>query len=660
MKNLYLSLTFLLLSITLSAQPWQWSIRGGAVNAMQVPQEYNNVTHLETDQNGNVYILCKVGAAGLKIDNQPLVAYSDIGTGNTLDILLASYTASGQFRWAKVIGGSSNDHGQSLSVDNHGNVLVSGLAYSSTPNYTAVHFSTDTVLPQTYRNDTLKKNMFMVQYDSSGTFQWLRMPEPDTVSIPPLGPRENNSYPFRHTIDQSGSAHWLAYLRPGQFAWSGNNIISQEGDHIIKYNTAGQVTGHIKLNMNTNFFTQWAPLHILFAYNPILKQYYIGGTLNVQAQAPIVIGGDTISDPIYLAAFDSTGQVLWKIEGQSVPVNNCSINALSVDKDGSIFLAGTTSKGSSFAGHTFDSPVPALATPFIVKLDGAGNLLWANSAVPNAGSYGNALAINDSDVALTGYAGRLYWPGNTDTMRAVFNQGYDAFLARFDKTTGELITMDRAVTNFGGASYGNALAAGPAHTYYLGGNFSDQLYLGPDTMYKVGSQRSFFVSKYQCAVPEASYSFSATNSSHTLHLYYTGSPADSVAWLLDDGTRLLGDTVSHSYAAKGRYQVCVRAYFPCTKVTVCDSLDAGSIGLEEKLFSTLAIYPNPTSGTLHLNGLPKGSSFQLLNVSGHLVLAANFNQENETLDVAHLPKGMYLLQIQTTSGERWFSKIVKR
>lgn len=217
----------------------------------------------------------------------------------------------------------------------------------------------------------------------------------------------------------------------------------------------------------------------------------------------------------------------------------------------------------------------------------------------------------------------------------------------------------RAKTNFGGASFGHALAAGPENTYYLGGNFDMQLYLGPDSLYKIGSERSFFLTKYQCAVPEASFSYLGTNSTNTLHLAYSGAPADSIQWLLGDGTQAWGDTIHHSYSAKGNYRVCATAYFDCTDITVCDSLAAGSIGLSENLEMPVAVYPNPSKGKVQVSSLKAGEQLEIYNLAGKRLLTLEASTGIEELNLTPLPDGVYVLRF-TGKGRSAAIRLVKR
>ncbi|WP_417602129.1 T9SS type A sorting domain-containing protein [Owenweeksia hongkongensis] len=659
-KLLILTLFFSLFSTPLFAQ-WQWSIRGGAVNTMLRTTDYNNITDIQTDASGNVYILAKTGGAGLKVANQALTGYSSYGTYNSIDIVLSSFKADGTYRWSKVIGGHLYDFAYGLKLDQQGHVYVMGRIDNPGETmvgvpYTSVHFDTDTILPKIPIDalgidylDSLQQSMFLVQYDTTGTFNWLRMPEPDTTT------KNFGNFPFRIDVDNSGNVNWWCYLKAGEFRWANNNIITQEGMYILKYSPQGQVLGVTPLDMNVGDLQFWGLYGSAeFKINSTTGNYYIAGTND--GSTTISIGGTPVNSRMYLAAFSSNGQLLWKEE--SGGGDKGAINALSLDNAGNIYTSGFAQNSTTFGGYTFVSPTP-YASPFVSAFDSGGNHLWSNMAVVDAVSDSYGVAISDTEVAIAGYGSTLYWPSNTDSVITQPNQGYDAFLARFNKSNGELITMERTNTPFGGASYGNAIAAGPQNTYYLGGNFSMSMFLGQDTLYKVGSQRSFFLTKYECDVPEASMSVSGINASNTINLTYTGDPADSVKWYLGDGTQVWGDSIQHSYAAKGKYRVCAMAYFECTEVTVCDSLVAGEISLTEESLAEIAIYPNPTNGVLNLENLPKHSSVKLYNLNGKLLLQEAFKDENSSLDISRWPKGVYLLELQNNTGESDFRKVMK-
>lgn len=661
--KLILVSAILALPVVSSAQ-WQWSIRGGSANNLSISNQYNNINKIATDQNGNVYILGKIGGAGVKVDNQNLTAYSNSGTGPSIDVILSSFTSNGNYRWSKVIGGEFYDFGYDLITDQLGNVYVTGAVinpYETTVGvpYNAVHFDTDTILPKYPSNnpDTLRKQMFLVKYDTAGVFQWLSMPEPDTVTS--VNFRLHNSFPVGLDVDSAGNVYWLCYLRPGQFGWANNNIITQAGAYVVEYNPQGQKTDITPIELNVGRGIDLAasyrsPTH--FRRNQATGDFYIAGTNEAKNYSYLTIAGDTITSSMYLACFSPSGQLLWKHLSGGADAG--VIYDFTVDDYGNLFLTGEMRTGTTFGGYTFQSPRSS-GSPFVSTFDANGNHRWSSMAVVNAASDGSGIAVGDSEVTVVGTGGSLYWPGNPDTVTTVLNQGYDAFIARFDKANGSLIAMDRTHTPFGGASYGNAIAAGPQDTYYVGGNFDMAMYLGQDTLYKVGSQRSFFLTQYTCDVPEPNYSYTGVNDTNLVTFTYTGAPADSVKWYLGDGTQVWGDSVQHYYQTAGAYHVCAQAFFACTDVAVCDTVYAGSISVEERQQNGFRFYPNPTTGKIYLENIPEGAQVSLYNISGQALWSSIMEDSSGTVETHDFPAGVYVLVI-VSDTERYYEKVIKK
>lgn len=60
------------------------------------------------------------------------------------------------------------------------------------------------------------------------------------------------------------------------------------------------------------------------------------------------------------------------------------------------------------------------------------------------------------------------------------------------------------------------------------------------------------------------------------------------------------------------------------------------------------MYPNPTSDFLNIKSDQKISKIEIYDMSGKLVQTSKMN--NERVSVSKLPKGNYLLKIQTENG----------
>jgi hypothetical protein len=81
-------------------------------------------------------------------------------------------------------------------------------------------------------------------------------------------------------------------------------------------------------------------------------------------------------------------------------------------------------------------------------------------------------------------------------------------------------------------------------------------------------------------------------------------------------------------------------------------------------FSTLKVYPNPTTSTLHLDidaASSTISSYSLLNVQGQTILSTDVNSTtiNTTVDVSKFSTGVYFLKINTENGNYTHRVIVQ-
>ncbi len=64
----------------------------------------------------------------------------------------------------------------------------------------------------------------------------------------------------------------------------------------------------------------------------------------------------------------------------------------------------------------------------------------------------------------------------------------------------------------------------------------------------------------------------------------------------------------------------------------------------------ISIFPNPSNGILHVGGLDRSSALRLYSAEGKMVLNKTTDSENFSLDISHLPAGMYILQVNNSSG----------
>jgi hypothetical protein len=90
-----------------------------------------------------------------------------------------------------------------------------------------------------------------------------------------------------------------------------------------------------------------------------------------------------------------------------------------------------------------------------------------------------------------------------------------------------------------------------------------------------------------------------------------------------------------------------------------------AVGIEENEISEanslISVYPNPASNMLYISSESELNSVMVYDVVGQLVKQVNLDRDfNSNLDISDLNNGVYILQVETVSGEYNSSKFVKK
>ena len=126
-----------------------------------------------------------------------------------------------------------------------------------------------------------------------------------------------------------------------------------------------------------------------------------------------------------------------------------------------------------------------------------------------------------------------------------------------------------------------------------------------------------------------------------------------VSWDFGDGSTMAGPVAYHTYDFAGIYDVCgtISLWGPLTPdtciSTLCTSVYAAAVGLADlAASSSVRAWPNPTEGTLWVDGLPPGiKQLELVDVTGRPVRVFKLASRSlHQLDVSALSPGVYFLR----------------
>lgn len=505
MKKVILYSVTIFITMSVHGQSWQWAKRGGSAENPDTADK-EKVISMCVDPKGNVTVASQIGSYLIDIDGVPKAGYSVLDISS--DVAIASFSCNGAYRWSKTIGGFETDYIQDVGTDAQGNVyavgkITAGLTDlgTSTTAYQA-HFDTDTILPAASQSvNQYKKSLFLIKYDSIGTFKWLRMPQPDNVSFTATISQYSSQ---NLQVDAAGNCYWMVRLPAGTHA-GGNYVVTGAGvtQHILKYDTQGNfINGH-PINFNAQGTSTYRMIR-----NHQNGNYYIAGKYYNTTGEIYTIGGQVLTKSLFVAAFDSTGAFLWTRTNNGVDAwGNPDNYDVAVDANNDVYFTGSTLLSNAiddpnfvidgWNGQQFTAPPTLLgAFMFVVKMDSLGNTIWQTNS--NQGQA-NAITIKGDEVAITGASWSFIWQNLNFVYPNNGQGGQTPFIIRFNKTTGALIGHSYLLSPSVTWSTGTRILADNLGNYLVGGDVAYQLTGFGNTITNVGGSSDFFVAKWGTA-----------------------------------------------------------------------------------------------------------------------------------------------------------------
>lgn len=132
-----------------------WAVSAGGTSIDQGSE-------LITDANNNVYI---TGQFEGTVDFDPGASTNNLTSNGSQDVFILKLNSSGNFVWAKSVGGASLDQGNSITIDASGNSYITG-GFSGTVDFDP-GASTNNLISNSSSSDA-----FILKLDASGNFVW--------------------------------------------------------------------------------------------------------------------------------------------------------------------------------------------------------------------------------------------------------------------------------------------------------------------------------------------------------------------------------------------------------------------------------------------------------------------------------------------------------
>ncbi|MBF0353604.1 MAG: SBBP repeat-containing protein, partial [SAR324 cluster bacterium] len=325
------------------------------------------------DKDGNVYL---AGLTSSSLDGQTYI-------GGSYDATVIKYNSLGVKQWTKLVGTDQYDIATAITVDNNGNIYITGITTGTFPGKTNIGAN----------------ESFLAKLDSSGnlifTQEWGQYADDGGRGI---------------AVDNSGNIYIAGYSQYGDNSVGPCDLgtCSNYASYVAKFDAStgtklwlyrfgsdGQQGFGITVDSNGNIYATGANSDGL-------------GTCEVGA-----CGGNDM----YVVKYNSSGTKAWtKRYGSAAHEYGWGITS---DSSGNVYVTGQTT-------GAFPTSNAGAEDIFLIKLDSSGSNQWVKQMGTVQSDIGNGISVDSNgNVYVTGYTG--------DALDSQSNAGgRDVFLVKYD------------------------------------------------------------------------------------------------------------------------------------------------------------------------------------------------------------------------------------
>ena len=353
------------------------------------------------DSLGNVYT---TGSFEGTADFDPGAGTSDLTSNGSQDIYISKLDSSGNFVWAKSIGGGGQDYGKSINIDSGNNIYATGYFQqgagptdfdpgAGTANLTAGSL-----------------DAFILKLDSSGDFVWVKQ----------LRGNSGEVYAESTILDSSGNIYTTGTFRytvdfdPGAGTANLSTVPDANDIFILKLDSSGdfvfvkQIHGTATLEFATGFdinLDSSGNIYTTGKYQGTFDFDPGAGTTNLTA---------TVNTNAFILKLDSSGDFVWVKSFDSTDEDIVGYDIL-IGIDDFIYVAGQFYGTADFDPGAGTSELTSLNVSqdiFILKLDSSGNFVWVNSVSGTSDDFVGGLFVDSSNNIYT--VGQFYGTADFD------------------------------------------------------------------------------------------------------------------------------------------------------------------------------------------------------------------------------------------------------
>ena len=532
-------------------------------------------------------------------------------------LLLVAIAGSAQtphWQWGRSSLGV-NTVSQACCTDAHGNVYAAGFFYGT------VSFGADTITD----TDGPYQDVFLVKYDALGNVKWAR---------------KSNGYADAYglTADDYGNIYLVGDFYSDSISFGSHTltdtISGSSNIYLAKYDSSGNAIWAKNLGVNANDFASGVSTD--HSGNIYVTGYFTGDSLALDN----IVLHQSGAYNVFLAKFNSFGTTVWAHSEGSSGIDGP--NAICTDSLGNVFITGYfTSLNMTFGAVTLSSPY--MNNLFVTKYDSSGDVRWAKYFGGNNGNAVTGISADASgNVYVTGYYLDTILIGNHTLVSA---GPQNIFIAGFD-SSGTVSWAESAGGTY--VDQANAISADASGNCYITGYFqSDTAVFAGDTLINQAGNPITFVAKYSPA-GQAQWGIAVTGG--TTYNQAAGISYSAggiyVAGSYNGQTLILGNDTLFSPSSQGSFFARIGMSLPAGITPMNNTTDR------------IIVYPNPSSGSFHFNGVASDYTIEVYDLVGQNIFTAVVDRDDYSIALGEKRAGVYFYQVSAENKVIQNGKII--
>ncbi len=364
------------------------------------------------DAEGNVYLAGTFSSSSIIFGNKTL---SNTGSSGSGDIFIVKYNTAGDVKWAKKAGGTMSDLCYDLTLDDFGNLLLTGYFRSN-----SITFGITTLTNTTTTG--YSEEIFVAKYDTSGNVKWAKKAS-----------GANNDSGKGIAADLDGNVYITGSSKSSTITFGLTTLTNSQLEDIFiaKYDSSGNELW-AKRAGGTNS-DEGLGITCDIYNNAIITGYLKSTSVTFETQTINNSNATDETGDVFIVKYSPSGDVLWAVKGNGSSTEQG--NTIVSDIQGNVYVAGEFGSSTLTFNGSSGISKPGISNIFITKLNSSGVALWGASIGGTTFDYASNINIDLS--------GNIFLAGGFDSPSVSFgtttltNTGYrDIYLAKLNSSVG--------------------------------------------------------------------------------------------------------------------------------------------------------------------------------------------------------------------------------